>query len=121
MLCMTESGNHKILGCMYMEIPSDIEELLTQLRLSVGDVARIVGVSKRQVEYWTQRGAAKPKRCGADRVLRYSFEDLRILAITKKLLATGKYTVRGATKMAREMISHQVVGESMSGKGKHGP
>ncbi|HEV8621748.1 MAG TPA: MerR family transcriptional regulator [Actinomycetota bacterium] len=58
----------------------------------VPDVCRIVGISYRQLDYWTRTGLIRPsvrdaRGSGTQRV--YSFQDLALLRIIKKLLDTG--------------------------------
>jgi DNA-binding transcriptional MerR regulator len=58
----------------------------------VPDVCRIVGISYRQLDYWTRTGLVRPsvkdaRGSGTQRL--YSFQDLALLKIIKKLLDTG--------------------------------
>lgn len=58
----------------------------------VPDVCRIVGISYRQLDYWTRTGLVRPsirdaQGSGTQRL--YSFQDLALLKIIKKLLDTG--------------------------------
>ena len=58
----------------------------------VPDVCRIVGISYRQLDYWTRTGLVRPsvrdaRGSGSQRL--YSFQDLALLRIIKKLLDTG--------------------------------
>jgi len=58
----------------------------------VPEVCRIVGISYRQLDYWTRTGLVRPsvrdaKGSGTQRL--YSFQDLALLKIIKKLLDTG--------------------------------
>jgi DNA-binding transcriptional MerR regulator len=58
----------------------------------VPDVCRIVGISYRQLDYWTRTGLIRPsvrdaRGSGTQRL--YSFQDLALLRIIKKLLDTG--------------------------------
>ncbi|HEY1127274.1 MAG TPA: MerR family transcriptional regulator [Actinomycetota bacterium] len=58
----------------------------------VPDVCRIVGISYRQLDYWTRTGLIRPsvrdaRGSGSQRL--YSFQDLALLRIIKKLLDTG--------------------------------
>jgi len=58
----------------------------------VPDVCRIVGISYRQLDYWTRTGLVRPsirdaRGSGTQRL--YSFRDLALLRIIKKLLDTG--------------------------------
>ncbi len=58
----------------------------------VPDVCKIVGISYRQLDYWTRTGLVRPsirdaQGSGTQRL--YSFQDLALLRIIKKLLDTG--------------------------------
>ena len=58
----------------------------------VPDVCKIVGISYRQLDYWTRTGLVRPsvrdaRGWGTQRL--YSFQDLALLRIIKKLLDTG--------------------------------
>jgi DNA-binding transcriptional MerR regulator len=58
----------------------------------VPDVCKIVGISYRQLDYWTRTGLIRPsvrdaRGSGTQRL--YSFQDLALLRIIKKLLDTG--------------------------------
>jgi DNA-binding transcriptional MerR regulator len=58
----------------------------------VPDVCKIVGISYRQLDYWTRTGLVRPsvrdaRGSGTQRL--YSFQDLALLRIIKKLLDTG--------------------------------
>jgi len=58
----------------------------------VPDVCNIVGISYRQLDYWTRTGLVRPsvrdaRGSGTQRL--YSFQDLALLRIIKKLLDTG--------------------------------
>jgi DNA-binding transcriptional MerR regulator len=58
----------------------------------VPDVCRIVGISYRQLDYWTRTGLVRPsdwdaRGSGTQRL--YSFQDLALLRIIKKLLDPG--------------------------------
>jgi len=58
----------------------------------VPDVCRIVGISYRQLDYWTRTGLVRPsvrdaRGSGTQRL--YAFQDLAVLRIIKKLLDTG--------------------------------
>ncbi len=58
----------------------------------VPEVCRIVGISYRQLDYWARTGLVKPsvkdaQGSGSQRL--YSFRDLALLRIIKKLLDTG--------------------------------
>ncbi len=74
----------------------------------VPDVCRIVGISYRQLDYWARTGLVKPsvkdaQGSGTQRL--YSFQDLALLRIIKKLLDTGVtlQQVRKAMAYLRDM------------------
>lgn len=74
----------------------------------VPEVTRIVGISYRQLDYWARTGLVRPsvvdaKGSGTQR--QYSFQDLAMLRIIKKLLDTGVslQQVRKAMDSLREM------------------
>ena len=58
----------------------------------VPEVCRIVGISYRQLDYWARTGLVRPsiRDAGGSGTQRlYSFQDLALLRIIKKLLDTG--------------------------------
>jgi len=65
---------------------------MDEQRYRVPDVCKIVGISYRQLDYWTRTGLVRPsvrdaRGSGTQRL--YSFQDLALLRIIKKLLDTG--------------------------------
>ena len=58
----------------------------------VPDVVRIVGISYRQLDYWARTGSSVP-RCamphGSGTQRLYSFQDLALLKLIKRMLDTG--------------------------------
>ena len=65
---------------------------MTEEGYRVPDVCRIVGISYRQLNYWARTGLVRPsvrdaQGSGTQRL--YSFQDLALLKIIKKLLDTG--------------------------------
>jgi DNA-binding transcriptional MerR regulator len=74
----------------------------------VPEVTRIVGISYRQLDYWARTGLVRPsiadaKGSGTQR--QYSFQDLALLRIIKKLLDTGVslQQIRKAMDSLRQM------------------
>ncbi len=79
----------------------------------VPDVCKIVGISYRQLDYWTRTGLVRPsirdaQGSGTQRL--YAFQDLALLRIIKKLLDTGVslQQVRKAIGTLRSMKEPEV-------------
>ena len=56
---------------------------------STGDVVRILGISRRQLQYWSQTGLVTPSSRTPGGHGRYSFADLVALRAAKKLIDAG--------------------------------
>ena len=54
-----------------------------------GDVVEILGISRRQLQYWAQTGLVAPSRATPGGHGRYSFEDLVALKTAKRLIDAG--------------------------------
>jgi DNA-binding transcriptional MerR regulator len=54
-----------------------------------GDVVQILGISRRQLQYWAQTGLVAPSRATPGGHGRYSFEDLVALKTAKRLIDAG--------------------------------
>ena len=54
-----------------------------------GDVVEILGISRRQLQYWAQTGLVAPSRLTPGGHRRYSFEDLVALKTAKRLIDAG--------------------------------
>ena len=54
-----------------------------------GDVVEILGISRRQLQYWAQTGLVAPSRQTPGGHRRYSFEDLVALKTAKRLIDSG--------------------------------
>lgn len=67
--------------------PTIQEHLLDKLRLSIGEAARITGVSVRQLSYWTQKGLVRA--LGTPGKKRYDFRALERIALIKRYLTEG--------------------------------
>jgi len=67
--------------------PTIQEHLLDKLRLSVGEAARITGISVRQLSYWTQKGLVRA--LGTSGKKRYDFRALERIALIKRYLTDG--------------------------------
>lgn len=70
---------------------------------SSGEVARIVGLSFRQLHYWSIIGIAEPRLelHGLRSFCRYSTKDLELFQNIKRLMEEG-YTLRAAARKAKE-------------------
>src|SRR5438552_14004073 len=71
--------------------------LLDKLRLSVGEAARVTGVSVRQLSYWTQKGLVRALGTPTKRL--YDFRSLERIALIKQHLAEG-YPLEQAAREA---------------------
>lgn len=67
--------------------PTIQEHLLDKLRLSIGEAARITGVSVRQLSYWTHKGLVRA--LGTPGKKRYDFRALERIALIKRYLTEG--------------------------------
>ena len=67
--------------------PTIHEHLLDRLRLSIGEAARVTGVSVRQLSYWTQKGLVRA--LGTPGKKRYDFRALERIALIKRYLTAG--------------------------------
>jgi DNA-binding transcriptional MerR regulator len=54
-----------------------------------GDVVEILGISRRQLQYWAQTGLVAPSQQTPGGHRRYSFEDLVALKAAKRLIDAG--------------------------------
>ena len=73
------------------------EHVLDKLRLSVGEAARVSGVSVRQLSYWTQKGLVRA--LGTPSKKRYDFRALERVALIKRNLNEG-YALEEAAREA---------------------
>ena len=58
-------------------------------RFRTRDVIQILGISRRQLQYWAQTGLVKPAAQTAGGHGRYTFEDLVSLKTAKRLIDAG--------------------------------
>lgn len=88
--------------------PTVQEHLLERLRLSVGEAARVTGVSVRQLSYWTQKGLVRA--IGTPGKKRYDFRALERIALIKRHLNEG-YGLEEAAKEADrwQRAAHRLV------------
>jgi DNA-binding transcriptional MerR regulator len=81
--------------------PTIQEHLLNKLRLSIGEAARISGVSVRQLSYWTQKGLVRA--LGTPSKKRYDFRALERIALIKRFLNDG-HPLEEAAREADRMV-----------------
>ncbi|MEM7412476.1 MAG: MerR family transcriptional regulator [Myxococcota bacterium] len=72
----------------------------------VGDVVEIIGVSRRQLQYWSETDLVQPSRRTRGGHARYAFEDLVALRATKRLIDAGVslQRIRRSIRALREML-----------------
>jgi len=67
-----------------------------------GEVAQILGISRRQLLYWARTGLARPSTCTRGGHHRYRFQDLVALKAAKRLIDSG-VSVQGIRKSIRAL------------------
>jgi DNA-binding transcriptional MerR regulator len=72
----------------------------------VGDVARIIGISRRQLQYWDETDLVPPSTRTPGGHARYAFEDLVALKAAKRLIDAGVSVqrIRKSIRALREML-----------------
>jgi DNA-binding transcriptional MerR regulator len=72
----------------------------------VGDVATIVGISRRQLQYWDETDLVRPGARTPGGHARYAFEDLVALKTAKRLIDAGVSVqrIRKSIRALREML-----------------
>jgi DNA-binding transcriptional MerR regulator len=72
----------------------------------VGDVAKIVGISRRQLQYWDETDLVRPGVRTPGGHARYAFEDLVALKTAKRLIDAGVSVqrIRKSIRALREML-----------------
>ena len=72
----------------------------------VGDVARIIGISRRQLQYWDETDLVPPSERTPGGHARYAFEDLVALRTAKRLIDAGVSVqrIRKSIRALREML-----------------
>jgi DNA-binding transcriptional MerR regulator len=72
----------------------------------VGDVAKIVGISRRQLQYWDETDLVRPSVRTPGGHARYAFEDLVALKTAKRLIDAGVSVqrIRKSIRALREML-----------------
>jgi len=72
----------------------------------VGDVAKIIGISRRQLQYWDETNLVRPKARTPGGHARYAFEDLVALKAAKRLIDAGVSVqrIRKSIRALRELL-----------------
>jgi len=73
--------------------PIDLGDLLTRLRLGIGQAASLCGVSIRQLSYWTDKGIVQP--VDEDRTRNYDYPAIEKISLIKQALDQG-FSLEGA-------------------------
>lgn len=81
--------------------PIDIGELLSKLRLGIGQTAELCGVSIRQLSYWTDKGIIKA--VDENRSRSYDYESIERISLIKQALDQG-YSLDGAVAEADAVL-----------------
>jgi DNA-binding transcriptional MerR regulator len=81
--------------------PTLQDHLVERLRLSIGDAARVTGVSVRQLSYWTKKGLVRA--LGSSGKKRYDFLALERIALIKRHLTEG-YALTEAARLAEHAL-----------------
>ena len=76
------------------------DHLHDKLRLSIGEAARVTGVSVRQLGYWTNKGLVRA--LGSSGKKRYDFRALERIALIKRHLNEG-YALEEAARQADQL------------------
>jgi DNA-binding transcriptional MerR regulator len=80
-------------------------------QLATGDVVRVIGVSRRQLQYWAETGLVAPSARTPGGHRRYTFADLVALKATKQLIDAGVSVQRirsslGSLKRTLPQVRH---------------
>ena len=72
----------------------------------VGDVAKIIGISRRQLQYWDETDLVRPGARTPGGHARYAFEDLVALKTAKRLIDAGVSVqrIRKSIRALREIL-----------------
>ena len=72
----------------------------------VGDVAKIIGISRRQLQYWDETDLVQPRARTPGGHARYAFEDLVALKTAKRLIDAGVSVqrIRKSIRALREIL-----------------
>jgi len=72
----------------------------------VGDVAKIIGISRRQLQYWDETDLVRPGVRTPGGHARYAFEDLVALKTAKRLIDAGVSVqrIRKSIRALRELL-----------------
>jgi DNA-binding transcriptional MerR regulator len=107
--------------------PIDFEDLLSRLRLGIGQAAELCGVSIRQLSYWTDKGIIQP--ADGDGARTYDLEAIRKIQVIKRgldqnhsleravaeadeLLAADHEKKRRLAKLSKEELRDRVLEQS---------
>jgi DNA-binding transcriptional MerR regulator len=83
--------------------PLDLSEHLDKLELTLGQVCRIAGITKMQLDYWTLR-AAIPTRGRKQRL--YDADALELVMLIKQAKDKG-FNLASAIEAARDFKAHK--------------
>src|SRR3954466_6148507 len=88
----------------------------------VPEVCRVVGISYRQLDYWARTGLVTPsvREAGGSGTQRlYSFRDLVLLKVIKRLLAAGVslHRIREAIEFLRDHMKREPQGITLMSDG----
>jgi DNA-binding transcriptional MerR regulator len=86
------------------------------------EVAKIVGISYRQLDYWARTGLVTPSvrdAVGSGTQREYSFQDILVLKVIKSLLDAGVnlHRIRKAISFLREHLKQQPQGMTLMSDG----
>jgi len=81
--------------------PAIQEYVLDKLRLSIGEAARVSGISVRQLSYWTQKGLVRALGTPAKKL--YDFRALERIALIRHNLSEG-YGLEEAAREADRLL-----------------
>lgn len=72
----------------------------------VGDVVKIIGISRRQLHYWAETDLVRPSARTPGGHARYAFEDLVALRTAKRLIDAGVSVqrIRSSIRALRELL-----------------
>ena len=72
----------------------------------VGEVAKIIGISRRQLQYWDETDLVRPESRTPGGHARYAFEDLVALKTAKRLIDAGVSVqrIRKSIRALRELL-----------------
>ncbi|HHV62975.1 MAG TPA: MerR family transcriptional regulator [Firmicutes bacterium] len=95
-----------------LRVVSDISDILGKLELTIGQVAKLGGVTSRQVAYWTEKGVIYAKR-EPGRAQYYDLEAVQKVRLVKRLLDSGYTLASAAEEAERIMLAGDTVGDTI--------